>query len=69
MVDMMRSLGVQRTVSVLNVEVPMMEVTVRNNRTYIGGQDARDNYRTETDNGGSSESLQDAKGHGRGVGH
>jgi hypothetical protein len=69
MVGMMRSLGVQRTVSVLDVEVPMIEVTVRNNRTYIGGIDARDYYRQQTDDGESSESLQDAKGHGRGVGH
>ena len=69
MVGMMRSLGVQRTVSVLDVEVPMMEVTVRNNRTYIGGIDARDYYRQQTDNGTSGEGLQDAKSHGGRVGH
>jgi len=69
MVGMMRSLGVQRTASVLDVEVPMMEVTVRNNRTYIGGIDARDYYRTETDDGTSGENLQDAKSHGGRVGH
>ena len=69
MVGMMRSLGVQRTVSVLDVEVPMLEVTQRNNRTYIGGIDARDYYRQQTDDGESSESLQDAKSHRGGVGH
>ena len=69
MAGMMRSLGVQRTVSVLDVEVPMMEVTVRNNRTYIGGIDARDYYRTQTDHGTSGEGLQDAKSHGGRVGH
>ena len=69
MVGMMRSLGVQRTVSVLDVEVPMMEVTVRNNRTYIGGIDARDYYRQQTDHGTSGEGLQDAKSHGGRVGH
>ena len=69
MVGMMRSLGVQRTVSVLDVEVPMLEVTERNKRTYIGGIDARDYYRTQTDHGTSSESLQDAKSHRGGVGH
>jgi hypothetical protein len=69
MVGMMRSLGVQRTVSVLDVEVPMLEVTQRNNRTYIGGIDARDYYRTQTDHGKSGESLQDAKSHRGGVGH
>ena len=69
MVGMMRSLGVQRTVSVLDVEVPMLEVTERNNRTYIGGIDARDYYRTQTDHGTSSKSLQDAKSHGGRVGH
>ena len=69
MVGMMRSLGVQRTVSVLDVEVPMLKVTQRNNRTYIGGIDARDYYRTQTDHGKSGESLQDAKSHRGGVGH
>lgn len=69
MVGMMRSLGVRRTVSVLDVEVPMLEVTQRNNRTYIGGIDARDYYRTQTDHGTSGESLQDAKSHGGRVGH
>lgn len=69
MVGMMRSLGVRRTVSVLDVKVPMLEVTQRNNRTYIGGIDARDYYRTQTDHGKSGESLQDAKSHGGGVGH
>jgi len=69
MVGMMRSLGVQRTASVLDVEVPMIEVTVRNNRTYIGGIDARDYYRQQTDHGTSGEGLQDAKSHGGRVGH
>tara|TARA_R100001244_G_scaffold28902_3_gene28231 strand:- start:1311 stop:1916 length:606 start_codon:yes stop_codon:yes gene_type:complete len=69
MVGMMRSLGVRRTVSVLDVEVPMLEVTQRNNRTYIGGIDARDYYRQQTDHGTSGESLQNAKGHGGRVGH
>jgi len=69
MVGFAKSLGVQRTVRVLNIPVPMMEVTLRNDKICIGDLDALDFYDQQTNDGESSTNLQDAKGNGRRVGH